>query len=363
MSVAEQLRRARASIGLLAEEAARSLGIEPGGLQAWEEGREEPSFDDLCEVADLYHRSVDYFLRDIRPSEAPLRLRLREGRRELSPEGKSIRVEWEELCRRRTELEAIRGYKRRILLPPRKLPTDPTVAAREERRRLGLGTGPVEDLRGVVEQQGVYVFELPLSTSEFSGCSEWHEAYGPCILANSREPQGRRSFTVAHEYYHLLLHTNQVHSCAIEIRLERGDERAASRFAAAFLMTRDGLSTDLAARRQRNALQHPSAYAPLARKWDVSVEALLYALKDFTLLPAEEGNRLLDEWTSTPQRFRSKKGKVRPTPWQRRLRQLGQGYTQAAMGAYDEGQISLSKLAAYLGVDIREAREAAEASR
>jgi len=363
MSVGQQICRARESIGLQQEKAAEHLGLEPDKLRAWEEGREEPSFHELCDLGDLYGRSLDYFLRDIPPSAAPLRLRLREGRKELSPEGRRVRVEWEEFCRRRMELEGVVGAARRISLPEYASAKGPASTAQAERKRLSLGEGPVENIREVLGQQGVYVFEikLPVRTPEFSGCSQWHESYGPCILANAREPRGRRNFTMAHEYYHLLVHRGQAYSCAVEVLTDAGEERSASRFAAAFLMTQEGLATGLRMRQQRSQLESPKDYAPLATKWRVSVEALLYALRDFSLLPRDEADRLLREWTTTTQHVRWPKGKPRPTQWQRRLEHLGHGYTEAAVGAYREGRISLSKLAEYLGMDIREARKAAEA--
>jgi len=362
MSVGQQIRRARESIGLRPEEAAKHLGLNPDTLRAWEEGREQPSFDELCDLGDLYGRSLDYFLRDVAPSAAPLRLRLREGGADLSSEARRVLVEWEELCRQRTELEDVSGRSRRISIPERPLGEEPRSVAEAERIRFELGQGPVHGIRDVLEGQGVYVFELPIRTPEFSGCSQWHDSYGPCILANARDILGRRNFTVAHEYYHLLVHRREAHACAIDILTETGEERAASRFAAALLMTREGLDRDLRATRERRRLESPRDYAPLATKWHVSVEALLHALKDFRLLPREKAVSLLREWASTPRLFRTRRGTARPTRWQRRLKQLGSHYTQAAVGAYHEGHISLSRLSQYLGIDIREAREAAEAS-
>jgi len=361
MSVARQLQRAREGLRLPLEEAADRLGVEPDRLEAWEEGRQEPRFDELCELAGLYLRSVDYFLEDIRPARAPLALRLAAGQPELSREAREVLVQWEELCRSRAQLEKVLGEERDISMPKSPGAQDPVALAQGERRRLDLGTGPVEDLRAVLERQGPCVFELPFRTKEFSGASQWHEEYGPCILVNAREIMGRRNFTMAHEYYHLLVRGEQPHVCAVELGAEATEERSANRFAAALLMTPKGLEPDLRAGRERGPLRDPKDYAPLARKWRVSVEALLWALKDFGLLPRQEAERLLAEWRTPEPRFRAAKGKPRPPQWKRRLQHLGEPYTKAALRAHESGRISLSKLAEYLGIDIREAREAAEA--
>jgi Zn-dependent peptidase ImmA (M78 family) len=226
---------------------------------------------------------------------------------------------------------------------------------------LGLALGSISDLRGLLETQGVYVFELPIRTGEFSGCSQWHEEYGPCILVNARDTEGRRNFTLAHEYYHLLVERGVFHVCSVDPTARLPEERPANDFAAAFLMTRPGLERALTERRRESPLQEAKDYAPIARKWRVSVEALLYALGDFGLVPKQQVDRLLSEWEAPP--VRRKKGTRLPVRWQRRLKHLGKAYTQGALRGYRDGHISLSKLADYLGIDIREARQAAEESR
>jgi Zn-dependent peptidase ImmA (M78 family) len=235
--------------------------------------------------------------------------------------------------------------------------------ARDVRTRLRIGSGPIENLRTLLEKQGIYVFMLPLPKGELSGCSRWDERYAPAILVNARDDSGRRNFSMAHEYYHLLVHPKEAHGCGVEITAEPGEERSANRFAATFLMTREGLAAALRERERRGHPRRAKDYAPLAADWHVSAQALLYALKDFGLMPPQEADRLIDEWATLKLPLRWPKGKPRPTLWDRYVQQLGEPYTHAALAAYREGHISLSKLAHYLGIDIRKARKATEESR
>ena len=109
---------------------------------------------------------------------------------------------------------------------------DPDQLAVKERARLGLEDQPIPKLRDLLEEHGVRIFELKVPENVFSGFSWWHDEYGPCILINADDERGRRAYTLAHEYAHLLAH-DKPFVCYLDIK-PQGDERFADRFARSF---------------------------------------------------------------------------------------------------------------------------------
>ena len=63
--IPDQLIKARESLGLQHEEVADALGVDEAELTKWEKGDSEPPLEHLWNLAELYQRSTDYFLRQI----------------------------------------------------------------------------------------------------------------------------------------------------------------------------------------------------------------------------------------------------------------------------------------------------------
>ena len=61
----DQLVKARESLGLEHREVADKLGIDEKNLINWEMGKSEPALEVLWNLAELYQRSTDYFLRQV----------------------------------------------------------------------------------------------------------------------------------------------------------------------------------------------------------------------------------------------------------------------------------------------------------
>jgi len=358
--IPDQLIKARDSLGMQPEEVANALGIDVEALSNWEKGASQPHLEYLWDLAELYQRSTDYFLRQAPalPEHLSFRLERRKAMQDLPPEVRRVIVRFDELCRAEAELEEAVQEPRKILIKKVGEDYSPQELADTERKRLDLGEQPIKDLRKLLINQGVRIFTLPIPeipANELSGMSWWHDAYRPCILLNGKNNAGRRQFTLAHEYAHLL-RADPPTVCAF--MLDIPDERFANQFAAVFLMPAAGLERlYIQLMGQHGRLPTDPELGILADHYGVSLEAMGRRLEYLGLIPKGTTDLRIAEWQKwKPEHFRTARG----PRWRR---QLGEEFVSLAIKAYSRERISLSKLAKYLGQDLRTVLKAAEETR
>lgn len=350
-----QLQKARETVRFPPEEVAQRLHIGPGEVGAWEAERARPSLQQLEALAELYGREIDYFLKDTPPTPAQMQFRSVTDRtfEQLSSDARLVIARFDELCRTALELEQLLDKVKPTTLTPSPSSVSPTDLAREQRITLGFDQRPVSKLREHLTRQGIRIFEMVVPLGQFSGFSYWHNEYGPCILINAKDLAGRRNFTLAHEYAHLLYH-HQPSICDLSEEGRPGppgEERSANLFAIEFLLPVEPIHEDF----ERRALStRPSVQdiGKMAGKWSVSVQAMAYRLEELGLFERGYAQDLLSAYQ--PSKF-ARQPKV-PT-WQRRL---GKEFVSSAIVAYREGHISLGKLASSLDLPLRKALEASE---
>lgn len=354
-----QLRKARETVEFRPEEVAERLAVTPEEVLQWEAGRAKPGLSKLERLAALYGREIDYFLRETPSPPARIQFRSGTGRpfAELSAEARLVIARFDELCRTFFELERTLDKIQAVAIRHVPKGLSPGEVAYEQRRDLGLGERPVRNLRDLLAQKGIRIFELVVPPHQFSGFSYWHPDYGPCMLINAKDPPGRRNFTVAHEYAHLL-YSHAPSACDISEEGRpgvSGEERSADIFAIEFLLPTVPVREDFSTRglSRRPSLQQVGT---MAGRWRVSVQAMLYRLEDLSLLEQGYASYLLASYQPAPGRIRAPK----VPRWERRL---GRSFVSNAIEAYERGHISLGKLAHCLGLPIRKALEAAERSK
>ena len=124
--------------------------------------------------------------------------------------------------------------------PPVTLETPVDVAeladsvASQERRRLGLGEQPVEQLRRLLEWDvGLRIFYWPLP-SAIAGMYAYADDLGCCIMVNRKHPAQRRRVSMLHEYGHLIVDR---YKPGIDYLNMPGRKPANERFAEAFALS------------------------------------------------------------------------------------------------------------------------------
>jgi len=165
--------------------------------------------------------------------------------------------------------------------------------AEAERRRLGLGDGPIESLRDLLERDlGVRSFSLVLPGS-VGGLFGVSPTAGPCVAINAGHPATRQRWTLAHELAHALVHRDRPEVTRIGGYKRVPDrERVAEEFAASFLMPRSGLERRLRELTMRRPDVSVADLLVLSHEYGVSAQALVLRLEGLAIVPAGEWDRL-----------------------------------------------------------------------
>ncbi len=327
----KRIRLAREEKGLTQEKVELRLELPQKAMTRIEAGQRPPSTLELAKLAELFHKPIGDFLKSDIADADPLTTlhRIAPG---LEQDSK-IREEVDRcvhLCKEGISLERLLNQppRRPILFYPDDKPDTVVavikqgeMAAKEERRRLGIGSIPIRDIIGLLSSQGIWCAETPLP-SEMSGLFLYHPSIGMVILTNATHGRSRQRFSVAHEYAHALFDAD--HHILISDNTNYSEllEKRANAFAAAFLMPEEGIAeimnslnkgrdsrTSLsvydgstlgafeAEERQlaKNQKLSPQDVAFIAYRFGVSYQATVYRLHSLRYLSQKDREKLLEE--------------------------------------------------------------------
>ncbi len=360
-----RLREARRERGLTQDDVARHLGVARTTVVAIEKGERRVTSEELVRLAELYGVSINELLRRGVPlEELATQFRLAIAATPDAEHLERLSLELQRLAEDYLELERITGSTVvRSYPPPYTVEgLEPGLigerAAATERVRLGLGDGPVLQLRELLEQDvGLRVFMLDLP-SPVAGLFGYSEKAGGCLAINEKHPAERQRWSLAHEYGHFL--TTRYRP---EITLLRSyhrlpaSERIAEAFAENFLMPSSGLVRRFGEiKRLRPNAPTPADLMQLSHLYQVSLQALVFRLESLRLVKAGtwdrlevagfrvgEARKLLDLASLDPDRER-----------------LPERYRYLAVEAYLKGLITESQFARFLRTDRVTARSVAQ---
>jgi Zn-dependent peptidase ImmA (M78 family)/transcriptional regulator with XRE-family HTH domain len=361
----ERLRDARKSRSLTQQQVAEQLGVARTTVVAIEKGERRVQPLELAKFAELYGRQL-YEL--IRPrSLEPLSVELRSGvgsRITRDAELEPIAYELERLCEDYLELERLNGvHPVQKALQEYKLLHDPDGAAEDaatqERGRLGLGDGPLPNLREVLENDaGLRIFYLVMP-GPVAAMFGYTQELGGCVAVNRNHPPERRRMSLAHEYGHFVSEREESGVTFVTKRTIRVSPREhfANTFSYAFLMPESGLR-----RRVRDVTSSRGGkitvadLCTLAHMYLVSPEALSIRLESLRLLPLGTWDRLKQGGF----KVRDAQQRLGLEPVTEQDSVLPWRYVCHAAEAFQREQISEGRLAKYLRVDRVTARAMVE---
>ena len=302
----QRLQEARRARGLTQQHVAESMGMARTTVTALEKGDRRIRPGELISLAQLYGRPVGYFIgsrKTVSDFSVQFRTALNDTRGAETQQALNQGVhDFQDLCEDYLYLETVNG-----MSPQQSYPAQYAVSgfppedaaedvAASERNRLGLGDGPILNLREILENEvGLRIFYADLP-SNLAGIFTFTEELGGCIAINARHPEERRRWSLAHEYGHFL--TSRFRSEVTPVSsLGRvsATERLADAFAAALLMPATGLRRRFyQISRATEGNVTTAEICRLANYYFVSVEAMMLRLEGLNLLPRGTWERLRD---------------------------------------------------------------------
>jgi len=345
--------------GISPGDLASQLDIAAGSMERVMAGQDGMTFNQLRKVAEYFGRGVLFFLEQGPVDEAlvhTLQFRtLANQKPELSPKLKSLieRVEKQReiylsLC------EDLEDNGRPLFNPPALPQHDPREAAGIARQWLGLSEqNSFDTYREAVEARGVLVFR----SNGYSG--KWQIAkqnpilgfalYNPTcpvILVKKETSESRQSFTLMHEFAHLLLHKTSSIDDEQDMQSHQGGERNANAFAGHLLVPDAFLRHINDAQRPDDASLYDDWLAETRRAWGVSGEVILLRLLDSGRLQQSQyaAYRHWRARSAIPQRDRGSRLYRHREP----KHVFGDTFVRTVLDALNARHITLAKASSYL---------------
>jgi Zn-dependent peptidase ImmA (M78 family)/DNA-binding XRE family transcriptional regulator len=364
-----RLQEARKACGFTQQVVADRLEIARTTLVAIEKGERRVSPNELISLAAFYGRGVSGLVSRQTMTEGFVP-QFRAAWKSLfteHPELEESAIELQRLSEDYLELEKLCDMPLRKSYPPIYEISGASAeqvaeeVATAERNRLGIGDGPLSNLRERLENDvGLRMFYLPMA-SKIAGLFAYNDELGGCIGINSGHPRDRRHWSLAHEYGHFLTGRYQSEITFLsEKKRVSVSERFADSFATHFLMPASGLNrrfTEMHRSSERGiTLAHVCALADL---YEVSVQALVLRLQDLRRLPSGTWSRLEEEGFKV--RSAQQLLGIDANPLIRDM--LPRRYLDLAILAYRQDKLSEGQLARMLRTDRVTARIKIEEAR
>jgi Zn-dependent peptidase ImmA (M78 family)/DNA-binding XRE family transcriptional regulator len=359
------LQQARKKMGMTQADAARVIDAARTTLVAIEKGERRLKPNELIQLARAYGRSVSDFVRPtpaIEPFEVQFRAvyhRQEQEELQINP----VIEHFEQLCRNYLELEQIMDAPMTRTYPPEyRCNTLPLEAAAEnialaERQRLGLGDGPLPQLRDILELNvGIRVFYLKMPP-KYSEIYSYDPQLGACMAINQNHYEERRRWSMAHGYLHFLAHRHKpVLDFDGQYQRRPESEQLAESFPKYFLMPTSGLLRRFNDMSSVHGKFTTTNLFTLANYYGVSLEALTLRMEGMALLRTGTWDRLRDRGI----KVRKVQQDLGLQETAHRSDQLPVHYQHLAIDALEQGKITEGRFADFLEVDRIEARRIAE---
>jgi len=338
MTIGERIKQGRQMAGLTLRELAARVGVSAQAISKYERNIDVPGSKVLIQLARALDVKVEFFLRPKSLSKIEVKFRKRQS---LSARGKeAILSRVSDWLERYLEIESILSEDESGLkfeLPadfPREVGSFEAVekAAGDLRRAWDLGMGPIENLTDLLEAKGLKVGSMD-AEMKFDACTfqAENDISVVAIVSRADAPGDRQRFNMAHELGHLVLRTNGLN-----------DEKAAHRFAAAFLVPETAARFELRGKRTDLSLYELHL---LKHKYGLSMQAWIYRARDLGIITESKANALF--------KIFSLRGWRKEEPGDPMSSELPRRFERLVMGAMADGLISEPRASEILGMPVK----------
>ena len=307
-----KLQLARKKRGMTQAEAANIISAGRTTLVAIEKGDRRIRPSELLKLTIAYGRDISIFVEETRIETLFAEPQFRGPKRLESKSDSTIDLWIEELrslsynyyeLEQSLDAPLVKRYPREYQLGMLRADELGEKIALEERQRLGIGDGPIPELRTLLAQDvGLRIYRLPIEPSTYSAIYLYSDQIGGCIAINGNHPAARTRFSLAHEYGHFLTSRFKHNVYANYGYPGRSKtELVADQFAVHFLMPASGVARRFKDIRNLKRKFTPYDLVDMAHYFGVSVEALSHRLEGLKLIPTglldylrKQGFKVLD---------------------------------------------------------------------
>lgn len=362
-----KLKRYRKQFQESLSEVSKATGVSEQLLSDYENGKKEPSGDEILILADYYKCDYKFFISNEKLAAFEQTETLfRDFSGELSKDDRWSIQEFLFLCECE---EYLMGLIPNHIRKPFSFLKQGTYykghgeqAASALRRHLGYKPNEVpmnvyDDFRKI----GIHVFRRKLVNSNISGLFIMHPSAGKCVLVNYNEDIYRQRFTSCHEFAHAILDEGEEVIISFT-KWSKGDltEIRADTFASRYLMPPEFLKAI-----PQSKVWDRNEAIKWANKLKVNTEPLAIALKSAGII----SDSVVEQIKSVKIPKHLKKDPELPDNLSRLLRHrkeellkkgLSTFYVGLCFDAYDQGAISAGKLGEMLLASEQELKEIAQ---
>lgn len=353
MNIGERLKIARNAIGYTLEKASQESGIGQSSLSEFENDKREPKFSQLSKLAEVYRRTVEFFLTDEPFIEEVMLWRSKPNSEE---EKKRTEAEFVQLCEQYRNLEMLTGEVRKAKLPepdvdkPEEFTFEQAESfARKVYKQFCLGDIPSASIKQVLEERYyVKIFHLAFSGSAISTFSP---EFGYAVLLNidKTTKQWRRNFDLAHELFHLLT-WNIFTTCRSQnTQPTENEEQLANAFASQLLMPEDTLRDRIDLRKNEQGQIELDHLDDIAREFGVSLDALVYRMANLFRIQKQDTEKCLDAAKKLIKFHNNRESESQEI--------LPERYCDLALRVLREGKLSIMQFAKYMSISYKKAQE------
>ena len=346
-SLGDRIKTFRKRLNLTQKDLAIQMGFNsPETLSQIERGDRELKAWELVQLAKLLSLNLNDLLNIESVQEKPVVL----WRASLETEKEIKESKFIKHCEDYAMLEELSGNRTTEQFPQKKVGPDDISyetarrLASEIRREFNLGDRPARELIKILEEGfgiKIWYFEM-----EEGSAASTIGPFGPAILMNLNEAPWRRNYNFAHEIFHLIT-WNSFPPSLIKKSPDLWDklEKIANVFASCILLPSDVVTVEFEKNRDKNSIAYIDLIG-MARKFDVSTEALLFRLLNLKLLNKNTVDKILKD-----QLFREiDKSTMAPRWWL--PPEFPERFVRLAFVAYKKGRLSKAKLAEMLDTSL-----------
>lgn len=339
----ERLERARKAAGLSLRALGELVGVSQTAISKYEKELLTPDSTMLIKLSDVLNVKIEYFFR---PKKFTFSLENVDYRkREITQKNLDlINAKILDKIEKRFELESFfpKLPKDTFVLPPNlpkviNTPEEIDTFADELRSSWKLGLNPIADMIDVLESHGIRIFDIDDNIdNNFDGlAASINDKH--IIVISKGWPGDRQRFTLAHELGHIVLANRLGKDIGIN------EERAADRFAGAFLLPKYAIYEELGEQRNFIEIQELSL---LKQEYGISMQGVFIRAYQTNIIEKKQYSILWGMF--------KKRGWLKKEPGEQLPPEESHMFKQLVFHALAEEFIGESKAAELLDMNIKD---------